>query len=192
MATPTAKDWTRIYIAQRADAGKQFGDFAEPGPNGKKVPKMPAAHARELLRYWYAAGVDAIKRTGDKPKATRARLDKAWGEFQDRMRPFAATVVVDPAAQAATGESLGLPFAACVAFWDAVKGLALAMMAANVAPLAGDLWWQSLAEATRDAARAVGKGAAAVVDAASSAGKWALVVAGLVAIVVLGGNKRGR
>lgn len=188
--TPSPRDWSRIYVAQREDAGKNFGDAAGGnGPDGKPVPLMDAAQARELLKYWVAAGaeVEARAKSDGKTKDSLDRLAAAHKRFTAAMQPFAASVLIDAgkdlrSLQPATGTSIMLGRDACIKFWAAVWQLANALTAVGVSPNASDLWWKSLGEAARDVGNAAKGAAVAVADAAKSG-----LEGGVMVLVVLGG-----
>lgn len=182
---PGPKDWTAIRIAQMREAGKQFGDFEQPAPGAKLLPRMDAAWAREILKYWYGISATAMERTSTKVGQSHIRLVKAVDRYRAEMQPFAATVLVDVATP--SDQSLLMPYDACLKFWDATSKLTAALAAAEWAPDKSDLWWASVAEAASDA----GKKAAAV---ATTGASWVLVALGLGALLVLGnsGSKERR
>jgi len=185
MAAPRNTDWTRIYVSQRRDAGKSFGDFMRPDgkldldAHSKRIPRMPMEHARELLKYWYVAGKDAEERKFGSFSASPgvARWSSAWDRYTSSMQPFAASVLVDGGGAG----TIGLSRTAVVEFWDATHALAMALEALKVSPLASDMWWKSVEEAVDD-----------VKAALTSGGSWALLaVVALGAFAFSGKGKRG-
>lgn len=185
---PAPNDWTAIRLAQMRDAGRRFGDFEKPAPNAKLLPHMDAQYAREILKYWYATSAEALERMKTKTGASLIRLTKAVDAYRKAMQPFAATVLVDVATDVADdAPSLLLSYDACLKFWDATQALTTALAASALAPDKSDIWWSSVAEATRD----VGKKVAEVLDTGASWAFVALLVVG--GALLLGGSEsKGR
>ncbi len=178
---PAPGDWTAIRIAQMREAGEKFGNFAEPSPDGKRVPQMDAEYARELLKYWFATATALRERHFERMTTdSRDRLTSAFDAFKREMQPFAATVLTE---SPAAGQSFMLSHKAVLQFFDAVGKLAFQLKASELAPAASDLWWQSVAEAARDVKNKV-------VEVVETGASWGLLALGLVAVIVLG-NRRG-
>lgn len=184
---PASGDWTAIRLAQMRDAGRQFGDFEQAAPNGKLLPRMDAAYARELLKYWLAVAATGLDRTSTKVGQSHIRLTRAVDRFRADMQPFAASVLVDltkQAAQGADAASVLLPFEACLKFWNATQALTSALAASSWAPDKSDLWWQSVGEQVR----AVGKAVAKVAEGGIGLGVGLALVVGA---FIIFGNRRG-
>lgn len=196
MATPEPADWTAIYVEQRNRAAAQFGAFEESGPNGKKVPHIPAGYARDVGGYWLVKGDEARKgRVAKLPDERRASFERALASFAASMAPYGATALVEgPAKLLGKSDDLMLSFKASVDFWAAVRGIAIALASAGVVPTVGDMWWPLVKEqtifaarkawsGTKEVAKALANAPGKLLDAASSGGKW--VVVGIVAYAAL-------